>query len=274
MSLFQIECYLGKWDDIISLLISCLATLANVILTVCIFLLGQRVAQDRDRQCFLSVIDEVGTQYEILKRLSRGFSDIQSKASSMIDKRDIQKFLMYLYQIKKMYATNWISLPLHKFDTYQGLFDQYRSKRIRICSHSKKIPIPELYRLIRETQEIFKNCINQQNTIQQLIPNLNKFFQSKEFAEQIMNEIGSSNTMESFCQSIFEYQEGKQNIIDWDETSTVAKSLEPPVQKYQKCCEEIREKIQEFCEKYNISRYYFHLEELQSERKCQSRKVL
>ena len=171
------------------MLISCLTILIDVLLTVYIFRLGQRVARDRDRQCFLSVIDEVGTQYEILKRLSKGFSDIQSKATSMIDKRDIQMFLKYLYQIKRMYATNWISLPLHKFDTYQGLFDQYRSKHIRICSHSKKIPISELYQLISETQEIFKNCINQQNTIQQLIPNLNKFFQSRRIAKQIMNAV-------------------------------------------------------------------------------------
>lgn len=164
----------------------------------------------------------------------------------MIDKRDIQMFLKYLYQIKRMYATNWISLPLHKFDTYQGLFDQYRSKHIRICSHSKKTPISELYQLIREAQEIFKECINQQNTIQQLIPNLDEFFQFKKISEQIMKEIESSNTIESFSQSIFKYQEGKQKIIDWNKTSIIAQRLQRPVQEYQTCCKEIREKYKNF----------------------------
>ena len=260
MSLFQIECYLGKWDDVISLLISCLGILANIILTVCIFLLGQRVIQDRDRQCFLSVIDEVSTQYEILKRLSKGFSDIQSNAPNVIDKRDIQTLLKYLYRIKMQYATNWVSLPLHKFYIYQDLFDQYRWKRIRIYSHSKKIPISELYQLIKETQIIFKDCINQQNEIQQIIPNLDKIFRSTEIAQQIINEIEGSNTIDLFCRSLSKYQDGGKEIIDWNETKIIAQKLQLPVQKYQKCCKGVQEKMQIFCEKYNISKYYFNLE--------------
>lgn len=259
MNLLQIECYLGKWDNVISLLASCLGILVNVILTICIFILGQRVIQDRDRQCFLSVIDEVGTQYEILKQLSKGFSEIQSNALDVIDRHDTKVFLKYLYRIKMQYATNWVSLPLHKFYIYQGLFDQYGSKCIKIFSHSKRIPVSELNQLIKETQNIFKECINQQNNIQQIIPHLNKFFRSDKIANKVINKIKDCNTIDSFCQFLSEYEiEG--DVIDWNKARIIAQKLQYPVQEYQKCSENMREIVQVFCKKYNISMYYFHLE--------------
>lgn len=249
--MYSVELFLGRWSNTIGLLNG----LASFLIAWLIFRAEQRISEDKTRYLFLSVLHEAGMQLDVIKRFSASLNSAINweEWQTICKKKNDSLFLSAVYTAKKSIGVTRFRPSLRKFHSYQGIFDEYRAKKIALWRRGKKVDVDVFCRYLEDFEKnIMKECFRIQKEISCLLPNFTVLFRGDASdVAKLVNMMDKYSTQEVFASEL-----SKSDCVfapDWEKAAKVGVEMEKYAADYAKICENADNMLQGFCQIYGTS---------------------
>ena len=254
---YSVEVFLSDWTNIVALLGGIVSTVASIWIAILLFRAEQHIYEDKNRQCLLSILDEAGMQFSAMTQFSQSLNRVVNGLNweKICEERDLLPFLLGIYKAKKDFCRNGVNSTLRKFQLYSGLFDEYRSKKISLWRHGKKIYVGDLFRYLNSFKDIMKNCFRIQNDMSRYFPNFFAFFgEETSDVVELFNTMDKCSTQEVFASEMSKkFQSGHTVTPDWEKVKNIYGELKMLAVKYVELFESAKEVMDDFCKKYKTN---------------------
>lgn len=253
-----IEQFSQHWSNTIDLcngIFSVLIGVASVLIAWLIFHKEQRISEDKSRQLFLSVLDEAGMQLSVMQRFSESLNSAVAEMKQLGWKdicrnKDLPSFLSSVYVLKKSVHVTRFQPSFRKFHSYDGLFDEYRAKKIALWQRGKKIDIDVLHRYLKDFEVNMQECFCLQERMSRLFPHFAVLFNDEmSKVKSLIRMIDECSTQEGFTSEVS--QSGDVFTPNWSKAEEVSTGME----EYAKTCSDIynsaENMLRGFCRMYN-----------------------
>ena len=256
----NIEEFSQQWSNTIDLcngIFSVLIGIVSILIAWLIFHKEQRISEDKSRQLFLSVLDEAGMQLRVMQRFSESLNSAVAEMKRLgwkdiCESKDLPSFLLAVYTLKNNVHITRFHSSFRKFHSYDGLFDEYRAKKIALWRRGKKIDIDILRKYLKDFELDMKKCLRIQKRMSRLFPKFAVFFDDEmSKVQKLIHMIDECSTQERFAFKIS--QSGDVFMPNWSKAEEVRKEME----QYAKTCSDIYNSVEnmlrEFCRMYDIN---------------------